>query len=131
MKKNNTSKSKQFENLFNSLTEDIFNTNEAEIDEMLTELGYDPKKVGDAGVQLVKNLQKLKEAKGSTGIKLRPVAVKEIGKEYYWRRTLWRPVYSGMVVIAGDGGSNRDKGWQVKYVDNEKEEIAQKVVKLA
>lgn len=125
MEKNNISKSKQLENFFNSITEDIFNADEKEIDEMLVELGYDPKKVGDSSWQLIKNLQKLKGSKMQSAIKLksRVVAI-EIGKEYYWQRELWRPAFSGMVKIVKEGGSHRVKGWQVEYVDKEKQEVS-------
>lgn len=93
---------------------------------MLTELGYDPKKVGDSAWELVRKLQKLKGTKkltSDTGVILKPVAVKEIGKEYYWQRQLWKSVFSGMVKIVKEGGSQRMKGWQVEYMDKEKQEL--------
>lgn len=55
--------------------------------------------------------------------KLRPVQIKEIGKQYYWQRKNWKPEFSGMVTIKSEGGSQRVKGWQVVYVDDEKSEM--------
>lgn len=45
---------------------------------------------------------------------LREVAIKEIGKRYYWNR---HPLggKAGNVTIVSEGGSNRVKGWQVLY----------------
>lgn len=49
---------------------------------------------------------------------LKAVEKKEIGKQYYWRREGWKPEFSGIVEIKGEGGSRRAKGWQVSYVDD-------------
>ena len=47
----------------------------------------------------------------------------EIGKQYYWKRISWKPEYSGMITVIKEGGSHRIKGWQVRYVDDEKNEL--------
>lgn len=51
---------------------------------------------------------------GSKKLCLNPVAVKEIGKRYYWDRN---PLggKKGNVTIISEGGSSRTKGWQVLY----------------
>lgn len=63
---------------------------------------------------------------GSKNLQLKPIATKEIGKQYYWRRLYWKPEFSGEVIIKGEGGSHRVKGWQVEYVDKSKRELANK-----
>lgn len=50
---------------------------------------------------------------------LKFVEIKEIGKEYYWKRKNWKPEFSGMIKIVKEGGSHRVKGWQVKYLNDE------------
>jgi len=57
---------------------------------------------------------------------LTSVETKEIGKQYYWNRVGWHPQYSGIVTIDDDGGSKRTKGWQVRYVDNNIDELLNK-----
>lgn len=48
----------------------------------------------------------------------------EIGKQYYWRRTLWPSAFSDMVTIISEGGSHRGQGWQTRYVDEEKNKMS-------
>ena len=45
---------------------------------------------------------------------LREVAIKEIGKRYYWNRNPTSGK-AGNVTIVEEGGSSRMKGWQVLY----------------
>lgn len=81
------------------------------------------KKIVDAyeGEQLNKA-----DVMGSKNLQLKPIATKEIGKQYYWRRLYLKPEFSGEVIIKGEGGSHRIKGWQVEYVDKSKRELANK-----
>ncbi len=56
--------------------------------------------------------------------------VKEIEKDYYWKRSGWETKFSGLVTIKKEGGSNRTKGWQVRYVDNKIHEATNEICGL-
>lgn len=46
-----------------------------------------------------------------------------IGNRYYWKRANWSARHSGVVTVVAEGGSNRVKGWQVKYEDTTDKEF--------
>lgn len=64
---NKLSAKEQLENFWNSIYEDIFNADEKEIDEMLVELGYDPKKVGEDSWKHIQELKKKLDGKNKSG----------------------------------------------------------------